>query len=453
MELPFFFVTFARGRKPIPMTGFSALYKDTLRYLEEKLPMFQRIGPAAIKKDLTNTRTLMAHLGHPEKTYPTIHIAGTNGKGSTAHMIAAVLQAHGLKTGLYISPHYKDFRERIKINGRFITRKEVVGFVDRQRELIEQIQPSFFEVTVAMAFDHFRRHEVDVAVIETGLGGRLDSTNVIKPLLSIITNIGYDHMSLLGNTLPEIAGEKAGIIKHTVPVVVGEQDPETRSVFEKKARQEKSPLFWASQNYRAEVLRSDPFSSVFDVWENGTLKYPALELEAGGPYQSKNLATVLQAFSVLRMTWPAVRWNEEQLREGLKNLKKKTYFIGRWQQLGERPIILCDSAHNPDGLETIREQLLAMPYRKLHLVLGFSADKEIGKLLAYFPKDGIYYFAKANIPRGMEAHTLKEKAETTGLKGRAYASVRNAFRAAKRHAAPEDVIFVGGSIFVVGEVL
>lgn len=435
------------------MTVFSTRYKATLEYLEKHLPMYQRIGAAAYKKDLTNTRALMAHLGHPEKKFTSVHIAGTNGKGSTAHMLAAIFQAHGLKTGLYISPHYRDFRERIKINGKFIRQKEVVDFTDGRKDLIESIRPSFFEITVAMAFDHFARHQVDVAVVETGLGGRLDSTNVIRPVMSIITNIGFDHMNLLGNTLPMIAGEKAGIIKPGVPVVIGELQEEIRTVFEKKAKQERSPLFWASKNYRAEEVASGPWSSTYDVWENNILKYPALQVGVSGPFQQKNVVTVLQAFSLMQMVWPSVRWDEGPLREGLRDLKKSTYFIGRWEQIGERPAILCDSAHNPDGLAAIRDQLLALNYRKLHLVLGFSSDKDVGKLLGFFPRDGIFYFAKADVPRGMDANELRSRAAGMGFMGKAYSSVRSALQAARRHAAPEDLIFVGGSIFVVGEVI
>lgn len=429
------------------------MYKETLSFLFDQLPMFQRIGAAAYKKDLTNIRALVAHLGHPEKEFPTIHIAGTNGKGSSAHMLAAILQAHGLKTGLYISPHYKDFRERIKIDGVFIRPKEVVDFVEKHREIIRTIQPSFFEITVAMAFDHFARHKVDVAVIETGLGGRLDSTNVIRPLLSVITNIGFDHMDLLGDTLPKIAFEKAGIIKSSVPVVIGEEHPETRPVFEQKAKQEKSPIFWASQSYRAETLSSDARYTWYDVYEAGRLKYKDVQVEAGGPFQSRNICTVMQAFTVLQMVWPSVRWTEAGLREGLKNLKKSTYFIGRWQQLGERPAVICDSAHNQDGFEAIMDRLIALPYRRMHIVAGFSADKDIGKLLGFFPREATYYFAKANVPRGMDAAALQEKAAEAGLQGRAYASVRQALQAARRKAHPDDVIFVGGSIFVVGEAL
>ncbi|MCB9283945.1 MAG: bifunctional folylpolyglutamate synthase/dihydrofolate synthase [Lewinellaceae bacterium] len=435
------------------MTAFATLYKETLDYIYQKLPMFQRVGKAAFKKDLTNIRALLAHLKHPEKEFPSIHIAGTNGKGSTAHLLAAILQAHGLKTGLYISPHYKDFRERIKIDGQFIRPKEVVDFVERHRELIETLQPSFFEITVAMAFDHFCRQKVDVAVVETGLGGRLDSTNVIRPLLSIITNIGYDHMDMLGDTLPLIAAEKAGIIKSGVPVVIGEWQEETQPVFEQKARQERSPLFLASQTYRAELIASDHRYNTYQVWENNRLKYDQLQVETGGPYQSRNLATVLQAWSVLQMSWPGVRWDEDLLREGLKNLKKSTYFIGRWQQLGEDPLILCDSAHNQHGFEAIMNRLLSLPCERLHILLGFSNDKDIEKLLTYFPQHATYYFAKADIPRGMDASELKQRAGALGLRGRAYSSVPNAFRAARRAANPKDVIFVGGSIFVVGEVL
>jgi dihydrofolate synthase/folylpolyglutamate synthase len=368
-------------------------------------------------------------------------------------MLAAILQAHGLKTGLYISPHYKDFRERIKIDGQFISPGEVVKFVEKHKDIIQTVQPSFFEITVAMAFDHFARHQVDVAVIETGLGGRLDSTNVIRPLVSVITNIGYDHMDLLGDTLPKIAFEKAGIIKSSVPAVIGEEHSETRPVFEQKARQEKAPIFWASQNYSAQAVAADALYTRYNVYEAGQLKYKDLLVGAGGPFQARNVCTVLQAFAVLKFAWQEVAWSEENMREGLKNLQMSTYFIGRWQQLGERPLVICDSAHNQDGFEAIMDRLLSLPHRQLHIVTGFSADKEVGKLLAYFPNDAIYYFAKANVPRGMDAAILREKAGELGLKGRAYSSVRKALQAARRKAQPDDVIFVGGSIFVVGEVI
>jgi dihydrofolate synthase / folylpolyglutamate synthase len=435
------------------MAAYTSAYKETLAYLYEQLPMFQRIGAAAYRKDLTNIRALVAHMGHPEKDFPSVHIAGTNGKGSTAHMLAAILQAHGLKTGLYVSPHYRDFRERIKIDGRYIGPKAVVNFVARNKELIETIRPSFFEITVAMAFDHFARRKVDVAVIETGLGGRLDSTNVIRPLMSVITNIGFDHMDFLGVTLAHIAFEKAGIIKSGVPAVIGEYHPETQPVFEQKAKQERSPLFWASKNYKAEVISETPFFTTFDVWENGELKYKDLEVEAGGPYQRRNLVTVLQAWSVLQLSDLKAAWDEEKLRYGLKHLKKLSNFIGRWHQIGERPTIICDSAHNEDGFALVTERLRAMPCKRLHFVIGFSADKEVEKLLAYFPQHAEYYFAKANIPRGMDASLLQERAAAAGLPGKAYDSVRKAFQAAKRRAAPDDLIYVGGSIFVVGEVI
>ena len=435
------------------MADSSNLYTETLEYLFKKLPMYQRVGKAAFKKDLTNIRALMAHMKHPEKEFISIHIAGTNGKGSTAHLLASILQAHGVKTGLYVSPHYKDFRERIKINGELISHEEVVDFVENHKDLIEIHQPSFFEISVAMAFDHFHRNKVDMAVVETGLGGRLDSTNVLLPLMSIITNIGYDHMDMLGNTLPEIAAEKAGIIKSKTPVVIGALHPETQGVFEKMATRKKSPIFWAPKNYRVEVAASDSEYTYYDVWENKRMKYEGLKVETSGPYQTQNLATVLQAFSVLQMNWGTVRWNETQLREGLKRFKKNTYFIGRWQQLGEAPLIICDSAHNRNGFEKVLESLRSLPRKDLRIVLGLTKEKDVGTLLDGFPKEAIYYFAKADVPRGMNAKKLELSARKLGLLGKSYSSVRKAFKAAKREASAKDVIFVGGSVFVVGEVL
>ncbi len=444
-------------------------YRETLDFLYAQLPMFHRIGPAAFKKDLTNTLALCEHLGNPHLKFKSIHIGGTNGKGSVSNMLAAVFQASGLKTGLYVSPHYKDFRERIKINGQYIPQKQVVAFVENNRGAIEKIQPSFFELCVAMAFDHFARERVDVAVIEVGLGGRLDSTNVITPLLSVITNISYDHMNMLGDTLPEIAFEKAGIIKPGVPVVVGETHPESTPVFIKKAGESGSKITFADQHYEArEKLtdsESDSSSTRYDVFKDGRLFLENLEVQAAGPFQAKNVATVLQAFEVLQeQHLPALiksgntkgRPANDPLRQGLANLRELTRFIGRWQIIGRNPTILCDSAHNEAGLRSAFDkinQIPKSPKARLHIVTGFVNDKDVDKVLGLFPAKARYYFAKADIPRGLDAGVLQEKAAPYGMKGRAYSTVKNALKAAKRAASPDDLIVVIGSIFVVAEVI
>jgi dihydrofolate synthase/folylpolyglutamate synthase len=441
-------------------------YKETLDYLYAHLPMFQRIGPAAYKKDLDNTLALCAHLGNPQDKFPCIHVGGTNGKGSVSHMLAAVCQAAGLKTGLYISPHYKDFRERIKVNGIYIPRKQVISFVAENSEVIREIEPSFFEVCVAMAFDHFANEKVDIAIIEVGLGGRLDSTNVIHPLLSVITNISYDHMNLLGDTLPQIAFEKAGIIKSGIPVVIGETHPESAPVFQKKALETGSEIVFADQHFQAEVESGDRFSvpAMYQAKREGKIWLDHLQLDAAGPFQSRNVATVLQAVEVLdrlpgfKALIPGETLAHDALRNGLSHLTTLTRFQGRWQIIGRKPIILCDSAHNEAGLRLAFQNILGWVNDQkkpctLHLVTGFVNDKDVSKVLGLYPVDARYYFAKADIPRGMPATELKKKAAGFQLKGRAYSSVPNALKAAKRAAGPDDLIVVIGSIFVVAEVL
>lgn len=430
------------------------LYRDALNYLYAQLPMFQRVGPAAYKKDLGNTLALCAYLDNPHTKFKSVHIAGTNGKGSVSHMLAAACQAAGLKTGLYVSPHYKDFRERIKIDGQYISRKQVVDFVEKHRAKIEEIQPSFFELCVAMAFDYFAREQVDIAIVEVGLGGRLDSTNIITPLLSVITNISYDHQNMLGDTLPLIAGEKAGIIKPGVPVVIGETHPESAPVFLKKAAETGSEIVFADQQF--ELVEASPpnwKTAHFSVFKQGRLFLEKLDVDAAGPYLQKNVTTALQAWEWLDLPERTGPPKLEIFQTGLKNLKRLTRFIGRWQLIGQKPTVLCDSAHNEAGLRTTLEAIKSAPFRQLHFVTGFVNDKSVDPVLALFPPSARYYFAKANIPRGLEATALREKAASLGLPGRAYSSVKNALRAAKRAAAPEDLIVVTGSIFVVAEVL
>ncbi|MEZ5043237.1 MAG: folylpolyglutamate synthase/dihydrofolate synthase family protein [Saprospiraceae bacterium] len=427
-------------------------YQATLDYLFQQLPMFQRIGPAAFKKDLTNTIALCEALGNPQRKFKSIHIAGTNGKGSTAHMLAAVLQAAGYKVGLYTSPHYKDFRERIKVNGQLMKKSKVVDFVDQHASLFTSLSPSFFEITVALAFDYFAEQAVDFAVIETGLGGRLDSTNIILPELAIITNISFDHQQFLGDTLPLIAGEKAGIIKKGVPVVIGETQAETKQVFLDKARNLDAPSYFADQLLEATAVQQQLSHTLYDVKKGGRPWLEKLAVEVRADYQAKNIQTVLQSLLLLQANG-MVQWTAANLRDGLGRLRSLTRFLGRWQILGEAPLLIVDSAHNEGGLQPTLQQLLQLPFEQLHIVMGMVSDKDATKVLTLYPPTARYYFAKADIPRGLDANLLRDKAREAGLHGRAYRSVRLALRAAKRHAKPQDVIFVGGSIFVVAEVV
>ena len=423
--------------------------------------MFTRIGAAAIKYDLTNIHALVALSDNPQKKFPTIHIAGTNGKGTTTHAISAVLQTLGYKTGMYVSPHYKDFRERIKINGQYISKKAVRAYVQEHLKDFEKIKPSFFEITFAMALDYFADEKIDIAVIEVGLGGRLDSTNIISPLLSIITNISYDHTDMLGNTLALIAGEKAGIIKKNTQVVIGEEHAETTEVFEKKAREMTAPIYFTERNIEIKTLQQD-FDFIFmdAAFKNdfkNALPYKNLKINLSGAYQEKNIATVLQSLEVLhRLNFfkdiPHEKWRTA-IKIGLENIKSLTNFIGRWQILQNNPLVIGDSAHNEAGLKYVMQQLTAMKYNRLHVVVGMVRDKDITKMLALFPTNAVYYFCKAHIPRGLPATDLKTKAKDFGLTGKSYSSVRRAYSAAKKTAKPDDLVYVGGSIFVLAEVL
>jgi dihydrofolate synthase / folylpolyglutamate synthase len=426
-------------------------YQQTLDYLYSQLPMFQRVGASAFKKDLTNTLALCEALGNPQTKFPTIHIGGTNGKGSSAHAMAAILQAAGYKVGLYISPHYKDFRERIKINGEYVSKSYIKQFVKKNIPLFEKIQPSFFEMTVAMAFDYFHTEGVDIAVIEVGLGGRLDSTNVISPLVSVITNISLDHTDMLGETIPLIAFEKAGIIKPKTPIVIGEKQAETTPVFLEGATSKDAPIYFASENVDIELIKSEN-NMHFKTKYSSFKKLDNLRVNLSGDFQEKNVATVLEAVNILNH-FTDFKINESQLRYGLEHLKNLTKFIGRWQVIGSEPTILCDSAHNEGGLKYVSEQLKALIYKRLHVVVGFVKDKDLSKVLKLLPQNAIYYFAKADIPRGLDAEILRGMAAEEGLKGKAYKSVRQALAAAKKSAEKDDLIYVGGSIFVVAEVL
>jgi dihydrofolate synthase/folylpolyglutamate synthase len=427
-------------------------YPQTLDYLLSKLPMYSRIGAAAYRADLTNTLLLTESIGNPERRFRSVHIAGTNGKGSTSHMLAAIFQEAGYKTGLYTSPHLKDFRERIRINGKMIEEAAVCEFVDRIRPISETIDPSFFEVTVAMAFDYFARNHVDIAIVEVGLGGRLDSTNIITPDLSVITNISYDHMNLLGNTLPAIAGEKAGIIKHNIPVVLGEYQPETAAVFEQKAKNENAPLTFADQHRYVTDWKYGRHTLDVEVATTPVAdEVDWYTLDLAGIYQTRNLLTVLEAVHMLR----GRGWKLEPsvVHRALRQVKRLTGLHGRWEIIQEHPDIVLDVAHNEDGIRQLLRQIEVTDHEELHIVLGMVKDKAIDKILNLLPKQANYYFTRAPIPRAMpEADLAEAAAAAAGLKGLSYPTVAEALQAAKTRARPKDLIVVCGSVFVVAEV-
>lgn len=404
-------------------------YSETLNWLFNQLPMYQLQGASAYKKDLTNVHVLMDYLGHPESQLQCIHVAGTNGKGSCSHMLASVLQEAGFKVGLYTSPHLKDFRERIKINGQMVSEAFVCDFVNQHQSFFEANDMSFFEMSVGLAFDYFTKEKIDIAIIEVGMGGRLDATNIISPLVSVITNIGLDHTQFLGNTLTAIAAEKAGIIKSNIPVVIGEYTSETQPVFLATAKANQSPVYFAS----------DLIATA----------YPS---DLIGDYQIHNKKTVLQTLTVLNHN-TAFKTTESHWKTGLSEVVKNTGLEGRWQQLGTAPKIICDTAHNTHGLSIVLNQIQKEPFDQLHFVLGVVNDKDLDEVLPLFPKNAIYYFCKPNIPRGLEAAILAQKATPFGLNGKIYNSVSAAYENAKQNAQPTDFIYVGGSTFVVAEIL
>jgi dihydrofolate synthase / folylpolyglutamate synthase len=426
-------------------------YQATLRFLYEQLPMFQRVGPVAFKKDLTNTIRVLEGMGNPHHNIRSIHIAGTNGKGSVAHMLAALSMENNLKTGIYTSPHYKDFRERIKIGPEYIHKDKVVKFYNQYRPLIEEIKPSFFEMTVAMAFWYFNLEKVDIAVIETGLGGRLDSTNVISPEISVVTNIGWDHMAMLGDTLPQIAYEKAGIIKRNIPVVIGESGSETDLVFEEKAKSMEAPIIFADQKYQFTNLEQGL------GYTRGTLiddhgGHIDFNTDLSGPFQKFNIRTFYAAAKVLEAKG-VLKANPSIIQSALTDLRTRTGFLGRWVLLSDKPLVLCDSAHNYDGLSMLFNSLDTIDFQRLHVVFGTVDDKDLNKLNTLFPKEAHYYLAKANVPRGMDVDRLLDHFKSIGLQGTKYQSVKDAFESAKKNAEIEDLIVVCGSIFVVAEVI
>ena len=403
-------------------------YQETINWMFNQLPMYQLQGASAYKKDLTNAYLLSNHLGNPEKNLKCIHVAGTNGKGSTSHMLASIFQEAGYNVGLYTSPHLKDFRERIKINGLVISEEFVCNFINTNKAFFEANEMSFFEMTVGLALDYFAKEKVDIAIIEVGMGGRLDATNIITPLVSVITNIGLDHTQFLGNTLEAIAYEKAGIIKPGIPVVIGEYTPETKPVFLAKAKETRSEIYFAS-DFIQETYDSDLI----------------------GDYQAHNKKTVVQTISILN-SQRTFKISEANIKSGLLKVVKNTGLEGRWQQLGEFPKIICDTAHNKNGLEIVMKQIQKEKFDTLHIVLGVVNDKDLNEILPLFPTDAIYYFCKPNIPRGLDAAILQEEARKNHLLGDTHPSVADAYNKALETATMSDFIYIGGSTFVVAEI-
>jgi len=450
------------GRNPsafftLPLPNLASLlmtFKQTLEFFYSQLPMFHRVGAPAYKANLDNTLAICKLLGSPERSFRSIHVAGTNGKGSTSHMLASVLIESGLKTGLFTSPHLKDFRERITINGKKIPKKEVVQYTERHRVLFSEIKPSFFEMTFGLAAWWFSLEKVNIAIMETGMGGRLDSTNVIIPELSIITNIGFDHMQFLGNTLESIAAEKAGIIKPYIPVVIGESQPETLPVFNEFAHKLNSKLYLANNNFCASNItrtRQRVPQLKLDILKQGKPYISNLTSPLSANYQLKNIITVIQAVEVLRQRNFEI--DDYQLKSGIRHVLKNTGFKGRWQTLSLKPLTIADIGHNADGIRQVVDQLKTVQYNKLHIVLGVVNDKDVAAMLKLFPADATYYFCKADIPRGLDARLLAEQAKSIGLIGKVFPSVKLALEAARLAAGLNDLVFVGGSAFVVAEVV
>lgn len=423
-------------------------YQETCEYLYRQMPMFERQGASGYKEGLSNTLALDEHFGHPHQSFSTIHIAGTNGKGSCSHTIAAILQECGLKVGLYTSPHLVDFRERIRINGTPVSKEYVVDFVEQERSFFEPLHPSFFEVTTAMAFKYFKDQQIDVAVVEVGLGGRLDCTNIITPLVSVITNISFDHTQFLGDTLAKIAAEKAGIIKAGVPVVIGESHAETRPVFETRAQELGAPIVFADD--RPEVTAASPTPD--GLMHYGTRHYGELTGDLGGIYQQKNVNTVLHVIRVLTAKghWKIGR---RILREALRDVCGKTGLMGRWQTVREQPRVVCDTGHNVGGWQYLSRQLQQVECRRMHIVFGMVSDKDINTVMDLLPRHADYYFTKASTPRAVSEQVVCETAASHGLTGKTYPTVSEAYKAALACASDADFVFIGGSSYVVGDFL
>lgn len=422
-------------------------YKETLEYLYNSTPVFEHVGASAYKEGLQNTLALDEHFGHPHRTYRTIHIAGTNGKGSCSHTIASILQEAGYKVGLYTSPHLVDFRERIKVNNICISEKDVIDFVEKERCFFEPLHPSFFELTTAMAFQYFEKEHVDIAVIEVGLGGRLDCTNIITPILSIITNISFDHTQFLGDTLEKIAAEKAGIIKHGVPVIIGEYNEETRKVFEAKAQELGAPIVFAQDSNR--IVSSE-------AMDNGGRRYTTadgkcFEGELGGDYQEKNTRTVLEACGILKEM--GVITNDIHIYEGIRKVCLNTGLLGRWQILSDKPLTVCDTGHNVAGWEYLSEQIKRQECKTMRIVFGMVDDKDINSVMSLLPDNASYYFTQAACKRALDSHTVASIARKHGLTGKTYDNVAEAYTQARSEADIDDFIFIGGSSYIVADLL
>ncbi|MDA3780016.1 MAG: bifunctional folylpolyglutamate synthase/dihydrofolate synthase [Bacteroidales bacterium] len=425
-------------------------YKETLDWLFYQLPMYQHKGKAAYKANLDNTIALDNYFDSPHKNFKCIHIAGTNGKGSVSHMLASVLQEAGYKVGLYTSPHLKSFRERIRINGEMIPEKEVVNFVDNHSKIFNKIKSSFFEMTVAMAFDYFNKNNIDIAVVEVGLGGRLDSTNIITPELSVITNISLEHTAFLGNTIDKIALEKAGIIKNNIPVVIGETQKNIKEIFKNKALKENSSIAFADKKYKIEYsFNTIDNHQIFNVYSDNIIVYKNLKLDLLGWYQKKNLITVLKTIDILKEKGFNIL--EKHIFQGISKTKENTNLLGRWQILQYNPTIVCDTGHNTDGIKEVMKQIKETPHENLHIVIGVVNDKNIDKILELLPKKAEYYFTKANIPRALNQKILAEKAKKKKLQGKTYKNVAEAIKNAKKNSSSNDLIFIGGSTFVVAD--
>ena len=426
-------------------------YPQTLDYLFARLPMYQRVGAAAYKANLDNTYKIVELLGKPHQKLNCIHIAGTNGKGSSSHMLAAILQQSGYKTGLYTSPHLIDFRERIKINGKMVPKNYVTDFVLKHKTAFEEIEPSFFEWTFGLALDYFKNQEVDVAVIEVGLGGRLDSTNIITPKAALITNISFDHMNLLGDTLEKIGREKAGIIKARIPVVISQYQSETAPLFNSIAKELKAPIEFADKNYK--LLSTNLSNGLLQVkvLNKQTNQAEVYDLDLTGNYQAKNLLGVLNVIDFIEKGGFLIQ--PENLKTALRQVAKLTGLMGRWQTLSKKPLIIADTGHNEDGIKQVVNNFATIPHHKLHMVLGVVNDKDVSKILSLLPKEAIYYFVKASVPRALNEQELMDQAKKLKLYGNAYTTVEAGLKAAKKASKKNDLIFVGGSTFVVGDAL
>lgn len=427
-------------------------YKETTDYLFGLLPMFQRIGAAAYKADIDNTVRLLAALGNPERKFRSVHIAGTNGKGSSSHLIASILRERGMKVGLHTSPHLKDFRERIKIDNEMCSEQFVIDFVEQHKGLIEEVKPSFFELAVAMAFVYFAENKVDIAVVEVGMGGRLDSTNVLTPLVSLITNISYDHTQFLGSTLEQIAGEKAGIIKKGIPVAISQTQAETKAVFLEKAKEMNAPIVFADSYLEVTSTTNTAEGILMDIKQDGKTRFGNLLCPLGGDYQTKNILGVIATIDALGK-FQGLKTDDETIRNGIEKLNTNFPILGRWQTLCKTPLTICDTGHNEDGLKYVTAQLKRQNYRTLRIVLAMVADKDVDKALGMFDKTAVYYLSKADIPRGLAVELLAQKAARAGLTFRTFPSVKEALRAAQSDAAAEDLIFVGGSTYTVAEIV